>query len=367
MEKAPGVLILDSDYSRTDEDIEKVLETFSFSWKGRRVLVKPNMLGPYPPQKAITTHPTLIRSLIKALKKREALCFVGDNPGLSGYAANERCARTAGLWEAAEGCFVYLGKDAVTVEAKAPWPEKVVISKALFDCDLVINVPKFKTHLQTKITGAVKNMFGILVGAEKARVHMVASHPEDFARALVGIYQIRIPDLTIMDAIVGMEGNGPSGSDLRPVGKILASLNGVSLDGVMASMMGVAPSKVEILRIARETGLGEIDPENMNIRGIWQPLPHFKMPWTFASQGRIGKILNRLLYRPLLKPRIKFRKDLCTQCAVCIRHCPAQALTMKEVPLLDEKRCIACYCCYELCSSQAIELKGLMRQVSGRK
>jgi len=367
MEKAPDVLILDSDYSQTDGAVEKILETFPFPWKDKRVLIKPNMLGPYPPHKGITTHPSLIRSLVKSLKKRGAVCFVGDNPGLSGYAANERCAQITGLQEAADGCFIYLGKDAVSVEAKSPWPGKVVVSKALFDCDFVINVPKFKTHLQTKITGAVKNMFGILVGAEKARVHMAASHPDEFAKALVGIYQIRVPDLTIMDAVVGMEGNGPSGKDLRHIGKILASLNGVALDGVMVSMMGAVPGKIEILRTARETGLGEIDPRKMHTLGNFEPLPKFKMPWTFASEGRIGKILNRVFYRPLVKPRLKFRKDLCTQCAVCARHCPAQALTMEEVPRLDEKKCIACYCCYELCSSQAIELKGLMRQITGKK
>ena len=267
---------------------------------------------------------------------------MGDNPGLSGYAANERCARITGLREAADGCFIYLGKDAVTTEAKMPWPEKVVVSRVLFDCDLVINVPKFKTHLQTKMTGAIKNMFGILVGAEKARVHMAAPHPEDFARALVGIYRIRTPDLTILDGIVGMEGNGPSGKDLRPIGKILASRNGPSVDGVMASMMGVSPQKIDTLRIAHETGLGEIDPGKMDICGNWAPIVKFKMPWTFASQGRIGKALNRLLYRPLLKPRLKFKKDLCTQCSVCIRHCPAEALTMKDVPFLDQKKCISC-------------------------
>ena len=146
--------------------------------------------------------------------------------------------------------FVYVGKDAVAAQAKSPWPEKVVVSRSLFDADWVINVPKFKTHMQTKMTGAVKNMFGILVGAEKARVHLAAPHPEDFAKALVGIYRIRIPDLTILDAIVGMEGNGPSGKDLRQIGKILASRNGASVDGVMAAMMGVAPPKIETLRIA---------------------------------------------------------------------------------------------------------------------
>jgi uncharacterized protein (DUF362 family)/Pyruvate/2-oxoacid:ferredoxin oxidoreductase delta subunit len=361
------VLILDADYSQTDRAIENILAAFPFPWKGKTVLIKPNMLGPYAPEKGVTTHPALVRSLIQSLKKREALCSVGDNPGLSGYAANKRCAEVTGLKEAGDGCFVFLGKDAVEVQAKIPWTERVVVSRALFDADLVINVPKFKTHMQTRISGAVKNMFGILVGAEKARVHLAAPHPEDFAGALVGIYQIRTPDLTILDAIVGMEGNGPSGKDLRQIGKILASPSGVAVDGLIAAMMGGDPQKIDSVRLAHQAGLGEIDPGKMSLQGTWAPIPHFKMPWTFASRGRMGKALNRLFYRPLIKPRIKFKNDLCTQCGICVRHCPSQALIMDKIPRLVARKCISCYCCYELCSSQAIELTGLMRRVSGKK
>jgi uncharacterized protein (DUF362 family) len=367
MPSPPDVLIVDSDYTRTDEAVERILEAFPLPWEGKRVLIKPNMLGPYPPEKGITTHPALIRSLVASLKRRGAVCRVGDNPGVSGYAANERCARVTGLLEAADGCFVYLGKDAVPAEAKSPWPERVVVSRALFEADLVVNVPKFKTHLQTKMTGAVKNLFGLLVGAEKARVHLAAPRPPDFAKALVGIYRIRIPDLTVMDAVVGMEGNGPSGKDLRPIGKILASRSGVCVDGVAAAMMGVAPARIDTLRVAREAGLGEIDPGRMRIRGDWAPLKKFKMPWTFASEGRIGKALNRFLYRPLVKPRIKVRRDLCTRCEICVRHCPAGALSLDGFPRLDARKCIACYCCYELCPGQAIGLTGWMRRISGKR
>ncbi len=360
------VLSLDGDYSRTDELIEEVLETFSLSWAGKRILLKPNILGPYPPEKAVTTHPSLIRSLVNALQKREATCMVGDNPGASGYAANERCARVSGIWEAAQGAYVNLARETVQVSLKSRFIDKAVISRALLDADLVINLPKFKTHLQTRITGAVKNMFGILVGAEKSRVHLAAPRPRDFSEVLVDIYQIRIPDLTIMDAVIGMEGNGPSGRDLRKIGKILASRNGVCLDGLMAAMMGFSPEKVDYLDLAYRRGLGEIEPGKMEIRGSWSPLKKFKAPLGLVSGGWFGTLINKLIYRPLVKPRLAVRPELCTQCGVCVQHCPAQALSMKDIPCLDEEKCISCYCCYELCSSQAIALTGLMRLVSRR-
>ena len=362
-----SVLVLDADYPRMEERIEKILEFFPISWTGQKVLIKPNILGPSPPEKAITTHPSLIQGLVKSLRRRGAICRVGDNPGLLGYAANERCARVSGIMEAADGCFVNFARETIQVAVRSRFVEKLVISKPILEADLVINVPRFKTHIQTKITGAVKNMFGILVGAEKARVHLSAARPEDFSEALVDIYQIRIPDLTIMDAVVGMEGNGPSSTDLRPIGKILAGPNGVSVDGLMAAMMGVSPHKIDYLRIAFQRGLGEVDPAKMEVQGDWSRLKKYRMPLTFVSQGWIGSAVNKLLYRPLVKPRLHVREERCNQCGVCVQQCPAQALTMAEVPVLDVKKCISCYCCYELCSNHAVELTGLMRRVTKKQ
>jgi len=359
-----SVLVLDADYARMEEVIEKILQTYPFPWRGKRVVIKPNILGPYPPEKGITTHPSLIWALVQLLKKREAICLVGDNPGMSGYAANERCARISGILDAADGCFVNFAKESVQIKVDSLFMEKLVVSKIILDADMVINVPKFKTHIQTKITGAVKNMFGILLGAEKARVHFAAAKPENFSAALVDIYQVRIPDLTIMDAVVGMEGNGPSSNDLRPIGKVIASENGVAVDGLMAAMMGLPPSTVDSLRIASQRGLGEVDPAKMKIQGAWSPLKRYKMPLTFISQGWMGAVVNKLLYRPLVKPRLRVLPDRCHQCGVCVQHCPAQALTMEKVPILDLKQCISCYCCYELCTNQAFELTGLMRRVT---
>lgn len=362
----PLVLVLDADYFRTDEAIEKILETYPFHWKGKRVVIKPNILSPSPPEKGITTHPSLIGSLVKALKRREAQCLVGDNPGWSGYAANEHCARVSGIFEAADGCFVNFAKETIQINVPSRFFEKLVVSKPILEADMVIDVPKFKTHVQTKITGAIKNMFGIVVGAEKARVHLSAARPENFSEALVDIYQIRIPDLTIMDAVVGMEGNGPSSQELRPIGKILAARNGVAVDGLMAAMMGLPQKSVDCLRIAFQRGLGEMDPARMEIQGSWSRLEKYRMPLTFISRGLFGAAVNKLYYRPMVKPRLSVRPELCTGCGICVQHCPAQALTMGKVPLLDSKKCISCYCCYELCSNQAIELTGLMSWVTKR-
>src|SRR4030066_382644 len=125
------VLILDADYSRMDGVIENILQTFSFSFAGKRVVIKPNILGPYPPEKGVTTHPSLIQSLVKILKEKGAFCMVGDNPGLNGYAANERCARISGILEAAEGCYVNFAKETVQVFLKSRFLDKLVVSRSI--------------------------------------------------------------------------------------------------------------------------------------------------------------------------------------------------------------------------------------------
>jgi uncharacterized protein (DUF362 family) len=150
----PPVLVLDADYFRLEPIMEQILDFFPFPWNGKRVLLKPNILGPHPPEKGVTTHPSLIQSLVKSLKKRGAICWVGDNPGMSGYAANEHCARVSGIFDAADGCFINFARETVQIDCHSRFLKKLVISKAILDADIVINIPKFKTHLQTKITGA---------------------------------------------------------------------------------------------------------------------------------------------------------------------------------------------------------------------
>ena len=145
------LLILDAEYAHMEEVVENVLRAFPISWEGKKVVIKPNILGPYPPEKGVTTHPSLIRSLVRALKHRKAVCLVGDNPGLNGYTANERCARISGILEAADGCFVNFAREPLQVPLRSRFIDKAVVSRQILDADLIVNVPKFKTHLQVTV------------------------------------------------------------------------------------------------------------------------------------------------------------------------------------------------------------------------
>ena len=203
---------------------------------------------------------------------------MGDNPGLFNYGANKQSFKTAGLMGAAEGYYQNIGNDSRKVDFNPDFMAAVSVSRAVLEADIVISLPKFKTHGLTVMTGAIKNSYGILPGAQKAKLHKAAGRPERFHEMLVDVFRIRVPDLFIMDAVVGMEGNGPASPDLRDIGLILASDNAVALDAVVATMMGCDPGRLRFLQKAKEVGLGDYDLNAIEIVGELRQLPGFKLP-----------------------------------------------------------------------------------------
>jgi ferredoxin len=161
-----------------------------------------------------------------------------------------------------------------------------------------------------------------------------------------------------MDAVVGMEGNGPASPDLREIGLILASDNAVAMDAVVAMMMGCDPGRLRILQKAKEMGLGDYDLSTIEVIGNLKPLPDFKLP-PFSGEVLLHNkaiqtlISNRIIMHPQADP------ELCTGCGTCVAQCPVSALSMNDnnIPLVDVDTCIACFCCQEICPEKAITLK----------
>ena len=342
------------------ERMREVLKAFPLALEGKSVLVKPNMLGPWPGDSGVVTHPMFVRALVGVLKEKGARVQVGDNPGLRGYGRVGRVARDTGLEEALGDDFVNISAAPRRVPMRSRFIAETTVSAQVLDCDVLISVPKFKTHVSTVITGAVKNSFGFLVGGEKARMHAVAPRSRDFGELLVDIYELRVPDLVIMDAVTVMQGNGPSCEDIREEGKMLAARNGIALDAVMAYMMGIDPSRVPLLVAAAERGLGPIDVEDIEVRGPLERIRGFKRPstlprmsWTAPAHGLIFKLVSRRALR--VDPA------RCTACRTCEKVCPVGAIEIDGVPAFDSARCINCYCCYELCPEHAISLNRFLR------
>jgi uncharacterized protein (DUF362 family)/NAD-dependent dihydropyrimidine dehydrogenase PreA subunit len=341
------------------EDIMTDLAPGSFT--GQTVLIKPNMVGPSAPELGHTTHPDLVRAVVLSCLDRGARVMVGDNPG--GMSRNSRnVAEITGILDASEGCFTPISERVVEktgIDTKL----RFIISKAVLEADVIINLPKFKTHLLMMATGAIKNVYGYVAGAGKARLHLDAPDPSVFAKVVCDIYQMRPPDLNIMDAITVIEGNGPChGGRMRTVEKLLASTDALALDGTMAKMMGADPEKLPILREGRIRGLGNWEDEKIEIRGDADPIPDFRMPVTYLTQSLGDEELNDLikLYPPgMMLSRTGVRPiqndEKCILCGECAENCPAEALTLEPEFTISDA-CITCFCCVELCPEGALEV-----------
>lgn len=351
------VLIAPTTYAAIAEAVARAFSLFPVALAGKRVLIKPNALRAAAPEEGITTHPALLAAVVakvEALGAREIV--VGDNPGSDGAGQNEQVFRRSGLKAASGGHYRDIGGASRRVPTPLPYAPTLELSEAVLDAEVVISLPKFKTHGLTILTGAVKNCFGYLTGRQKPRLHGLAGGAVRFQEMLVEVFRLRPPDLTLMDAVVGMEGEGPTGDELREIGLLLASDDAVALDTVMAVMMGCDPGKLPLLRRAAELGLGECALERIGIVGRLAPIPGFRLP-AGAEGFRLGAgiLRDRFALREAMRPRVD--PGRCTGCGACAAQCPAAALRQAErLPRLEARRCIACFCCQEICPEKAILL-----------
>lgn len=353
------VMIHPASYETARQAVGRAFELFPLDLEGKKVLIKPNVLRASEAKEGIATHPAVLRAVVEKVETMgPASIIVGDNPGLFSYGANEESFRKTGLMDAAKGYYQNIGNDALQIRFNPDFMETVSVSRAVLEADILISLPKFKTHGLTVLTGAVKNSYGLLPGAQKAKLHKAAGSPERFHEIIVDVFRLRVPDLFIMDAVVGMEGNGPASPDLRDIGLLLASDNGVALDSVVATMMGCDPARLRFLRKAKELGLGDYDLDSIQVIGALKPLKDFRLPPLGGEAIFHNETIQEMLQeRTLLRP--KADPELCTACGTCIDQCPVSALIMGEenVPQVDAVTCITCFCCQETCPEKAITLQ----------
>lgn len=354
---AAEVLVRGAAYPVAGALVDEALDRFAPPLAGRRVLVKPNCLDAVPPERGVTTHPSLVRALVDALRRRGALVLVGDNPGARGYGSGRRCFEAAGLLAAADGAFVDLGRRTTVVPLRSRFAERVVVSRDVLEADYLISAPKMKTHCLTLLTGGVKNHYGILAGAEKARLHAAARSPERFSEVLVDVFAIRPPDLTVMDAVTAMEGDGPTHGQLREVGLLLAARDAVALDAVAARLMGIRPEAVHHLRAAAARGLGTLAAA---VEGGLRPVPGYRLPSTFRA-GLLTAISNGVVFNLLHRSRLRVNVGKCRRCGACAQACPSGAMHERRGEyVIDPARCHHCFCCSELCPAGAVEVQGAL-------
>lgn len=370
MGKTAKVAVYDTDYSQVGHAVEAVFRKFSFLLQDKLVFVKPNILGSYKVERSVTTHPNIVSAVVKYLKSKGARVVVGDNSGLLNLGEIEKAARFTGIMEASMGCYRNIGREVAKVNLDFIG-ESLTISRIIQECDLLISLPRFKTHLNTIITGGIKNSFGFLCGAEKPKMHRRFQTFRDFSRAVVEIFAIRKPDLTIMDAVVAMEGDGPNSPYLRRLNKLIASTDAVALDRVVAHMMGAQAEKVFLFQYAKEKNLGETELERIEIEGDASPIPQFRLPKSYGIQTAANTFYERVIQWIAAKEKLGINKVKCIKCLKCYESCPVNAIRLDNgYPFINTELCIKCYCCKEVCGFDAIyftQLFGILQRLKSKK
>jgi len=337
--------------------------------KGKTVLLKPNIVMDSAPEKAVTTHPVFLEAVIRLVKERGASnILVGDSPGIQGP---NFTARGCGIGEAAKkNGAEWIDFTRGTIDLKCPEgkiQKSFTVSKVLQSVDFVISLPKLKNHQLMYYTGAMKNIFGLVPSVKKSAFHVRYPSRESFASMIVDLNVAVRPAYAIMDAVVAMEGPGPSAGTPKQVGLIMASSNLLAMDIAASSIVGYPPQLIPVIReaLARKRWLNDfseieypiLKPEEVAVQDF------VKIPFKKTN----NQLLDFITPRPLKKliasmnPIPVINHNVCICCSDCIKVCASDAIKKAEQDgtiriLIDKNKCIRCYCCHEVCSEKAIKV-----------
>jgi uncharacterized protein (DUF362 family)/NAD-dependent dihydropyrimidine dehydrogenase PreA subunit len=357
----------------TEDAVRRSIELLGgigkFIKPNEKVLIKPNLLTDAFPDKGITTHPEVVRAVIRAIKPVTQNIFCGDSPSVWGERLDiEHVYETSGIRKVCEDegvKIVYF----TTPKLYRSYP----LTNWLDQCDRLVSIPKFKTHGMTILTAGIKNLFGLVVGMNKMKIHYDHPRPQDLSRALVDLYEIRKPDLTILDGVIAMEGEGPgSGGILRPMNLIASSADALCLDIILSKIMGLLPSDIPTNKEAIQRGLAPSQASSIIVTGEGLKsfcVKDFKLPKSPSLDAAPKWFVD--LFKQFLKIKITINPRRCRACGLCIKGCPAQAMAIEDNRVrIDDEKCLRCLCCQEVCPQAAIGIKksflmGLMEKIKG--
>jgi uncharacterized protein (DUF362 family) len=319
--------------------------------KDEFVLLKVNLLNATIPEKAVVTNPMIVKKVAEEVLKAGGIPYIGDSP--SGQFTKGRLKRVykkSGLQKISKELGIELNYDTKTTKIQIPSGKILKESQVcnfIKKADKIIALPKIKTHSYMTLTLSTKLMFGIIPGLTKAKYHSLFLRRTSFADMIIDINTIAPPNLIIMDGIIGMQGEGPSGGTPVDLGIILASENAIAMDISVCNALNIEPVGIPVLKQAK-------------LRGLWPKEIHYPQltPEDVRYNGFIlPSTANYILTgekTPKKSPKVNSR---CTSCGLCQEICPKHAITnTTQGAQINYSKCIRCYCCHEVCPEKAIEL-----------
>jgi len=360
-----------SNYGEVAEKIAKLLEMMggieTYVSSGETIVLKTNLLAAAKPEKAVTTHPSVVSAIAGMVKEKKAESIIADSPG-SGYPYTEKMLEktyhATEMDQSAKEVGIDLNFDTSSQTVSYPagkYFKRFEIITPVHEADGVINLCKLKTHGYMHMTGAVKNIFGVIPGLTKPGYHAKLREKSHFANMLIDLSSYISPRLSIMDAVVGMEGNGPHNGEVRNVGLLVGSTSPLALDVVAGEIMGLPKDKNPVLVEAEKRGLSPVNLDQLELIGADPTglrIPDYKLPSTVpALSDRIFRVIYPIFRNGFsVFPRIIESK--CVSCGSCRDACPVHVITVvdKTPAKIETKNCIRCYCCHEMCPQDAIEL-----------
>ncbi len=338
--------------------VKKAINDIDFEIKPNiKVLIKPNVLSQNTPDQHVTTHPSVVEAIIRIFKEHKCKVMIGESSGFYQEGGTNKALEISGIKAVSDKYNIPL----INLETKpikdindenAVVYKNPKISSLIFDADLVVNAPKLKTHTLVKYTGAVKNLYGAIPGGIKQKLHVLAEKEEKFTQILVDIYQNIKPQLNIMDAIIGLEGNGPGSSGIpKKTGFIIASKNAPALDIVASEIIGYDPLNIFTNKYCIERKL--VNPAEIEVIGD-KRIINYKKP---INVSKIPPWLIKWVSGLAIVTPYSIKKK-CIKCGICRDVCPVGAIKLAPYPIIDKKKCISCYCCHENCPHSAMNLKG---------
>lgn len=359
--------------------LESALEPFGgLDWvlPGMRIAIKANLIAAARPEAAATTHPALLTALTRLLKARGATVVIGDSPGGPYTAAHVNHVYAAAGLSACEAAGALLNSDFSQSETRFDAADRLksfVYTAYLDHADAVINVCKLKSHGMMGMSAAVKNLFGTIPGTVKPEYHFRFPEQRAFANMLVDLNEYFQPRLCIADAIVAMEGNGPTHGAPRRIGCLLASPSPYALDLCCARLIGLTANDVPTLRVAFERGLSPLTADSLEVLFAGPGgasgfdalcVPDFKRSDSRSDlqfQNRLPGVFG-VCFAAMAKRALASvpacNRNACTGCGKCATVCPAGAIAMAHGrPVIRRKDCIRCFCCQEFCPAGAMRVK----------